>query len=68
MRAAQVRGRGAPPGLIETLFNHSRTSSDRKCLFSSCLVFLCFLGGFFLFFLFFFGFSRVSANCFLVFF
>ena len=32
MRAAQVRGRGAPPGLIETLFNHSRTSSDRKCL------------------------------------
>ena len=33
MRAAQMRGRGAPPGLIETLFNHSRTSSDRKCLF-----------------------------------
>ena len=32
MRAAQMRGRGAPPGLIETLFNHSRTSSDRKCL------------------------------------
>ena len=31
MRAAQMRGRGAPPGLIETLFNHSRTSSDRKC-------------------------------------
>ena len=26
MRAAQMRGRGAPPGLIETLFNHhSRT-------------------------------------------
>ena len=33
MRAAQMRGRGAPPGLIETLFNHSRTSSDRKCLY-----------------------------------
>ena len=29
-RAAQERGRGAPPGLIETFFDHSRTSSDRK--------------------------------------
>ena len=31
-RSAQERGRGAPPGLIETFFNHCRTSSDGKRL------------------------------------
>ena len=29
MRPAQERGRRAPPGLIETCFDHTRTSSDR---------------------------------------
>ena len=33
MRTAQEKGcGGAPPGLIETFFSHSRTSSDRKWL------------------------------------